>query len=122
MTLKRPDILLVGAEWPSRALVRAQLIEEGYEVAAVDAWPVPPLYRIPGMTPRAAIVDLQGLAHPERVLDELPGIVPPDRVLVLTALGTVGHDDVRRMGYRVMARPLGVSDLIAEAGSLLRRG
>jgi len=27
-----PDIVLLGAEWPSRALLRAQLIEEGFDV------------------------------------------------------------------------------------------
>src|SRR5262245_30111410 len=32
MDTKPPDVLLLSAEWPERALLRAQLIEEGYEV------------------------------------------------------------------------------------------
>jgi hypothetical protein len=61
MELTRPDILLLGAEWPERALVRAELIEAGYDVVAIDAWPIPSQYRQPGVKPRVAIVDLQGL-------------------------------------------------------------
>jgi hypothetical protein len=35
--------MLLSVEWPERALLRAQLIEAGYEVAAIDAWPMPQL-------------------------------------------------------------------------------
>ena len=31
-----PDIVLLSADWPSRALIRAQLLEEGFEVVATD--------------------------------------------------------------------------------------
>jgi hypothetical protein len=44
-----PDVIVLGPEWPERALLRAQLIEEGYEVVAVDAWPIPRPYRRAGM-------------------------------------------------------------------------
>ena len=33
-----PDIVLLDAEWPSRALLRAQLIEDGFDVLATDTW------------------------------------------------------------------------------------
>lgn len=120
MPLKRPDILLLSTTWPERALLRAQLIEEGYDTAAFDEWPIPALNLTPGMTPRAAIVDLHALPEPRRVLTELRRIVPPDRVLVLTALGTLNEDDVRRMGFRVMARPIRVSEVVAAAAPLIR--
>lgn len=32
MTPKPPDVIVLGAKWPERALLRAQLIEEGHEV------------------------------------------------------------------------------------------
>jgi hypothetical protein len=47
MNPKPPDVIVIGAEWPERALLRAQLIEEGHEVIAVDTWPIPRLYRRP---------------------------------------------------------------------------
>jgi hypothetical protein len=32
---KRPDVMVLDSEWRDRALLRAQLIEEGYEVVGV---------------------------------------------------------------------------------------
>jgi hypothetical protein len=119
MELTPPDVLLLGPEWPERALLRAELIEEGYGVVAIDAWPIPRLHRQPGMKPRVAIVDLQGLPEPRTVLDELRFVMPPDRVLVITALGTLAVDEIREIGYHVVARPTSVRDVIAAAASLL---
>jgi hypothetical protein len=53
MDPKPPDVILLGPEWPERALLRAQLIEDGYDVVAIDAWPIPRLYRRSGMRPRS---------------------------------------------------------------------
>jgi hypothetical protein len=33
-----PDIVILAVEWESRALLRAQLIEEGFDVAATNTW------------------------------------------------------------------------------------
>ena len=51
-----PDIILIGAEWRDRAMLRAQLIEEGYDVLALDEWPIPRAYRRAGMKPRLLII------------------------------------------------------------------
>jgi hypothetical protein len=85
MDQKPPDVIVLGAEWPERALLRAQLIEEGHEVVAVDTWPIPRLYRRPGMNPRVLLIDLHELPEPRETLDEVRIVLPPDRVLVVTA-------------------------------------
>jgi DNA-binding response OmpR family regulator len=120
MTTAPPDVLLVGPKWPERALLRAELIEAGYDVVAIDAWPIPRIYRRPGMTPRVVIVDLQGLPDPRTVLDELRFVMPSDRVLVITALGTVTVDEIRRIGYQVVTRPTSIRDVVAATTKLLR--
>jgi len=61
MELTPPDGMLLAREWPQRALLRAELIEAGCDVVAIDASPIPGLYRRAGMKPSVAIVDLQGL-------------------------------------------------------------
>jgi hypothetical protein len=33
-----PDIVLLAGDWQPRALIRAQLIEEGLEVVATNTW------------------------------------------------------------------------------------
>jgi hypothetical protein len=115
-----PDALLLGSQWPERALLRAELIEAGYDVVATESWPIPPMYRRPAMKPRVVIVDLLGLPDPRAVLDELRLVVPPDRVLVVTALGTVTIDEIRRIGYHVVTRPTSIGDIVAATRKLLR--
>ena len=115
-----PDVVLLGPEWPERALLRAQLIEEGYDVVATDAWPIPrPLLRSE-MKPRVLIVDLHGLPEPRQVLEEIRGVIPPERVVVVTALGAMSADEIRAMRFRVVARPATVGDIVAAAAALLR--
>jgi hypothetical protein len=115
-----PDILLLGPEWPERALLRAELIEAGYDVVAIDAWPPPRPYRQAGAVPRVIIVDLRGLLEPRSVLGELRVLVAPDRVIVITALGTLTVDTIRQLGYHVMTRPTSVREVVETAGRLLR--
>jgi hypothetical protein len=116
--LKAPDVMVLGPEWPERALLRAQLIEEGLEVVAIDVWPMPRLYRRRGMTPRVMIVDLRGLPEPRNTLEELGVVFPPDRVLVVTALGTVDADDVRRFGFHVIERPATIGQITRAAAAI----
>jgi hypothetical protein len=120
MTLTRPDILLVSFVWPERALLRAELIEAGYDVVAIDASPIPDVYRQPGAKPRVVIVDLQGLPEPRSMLEELPLVIPPDRVIVITALGTLAPDTIRQLGHHVVTRPTSVRDVVDAAAGLLR--
>ncbi|PYR15508.1 MAG: hypothetical protein DMG00_00395 [Acidobacteria bacterium] len=110
-----PDIVLLGAEWPSRALLRAQLIEEGFDVLATDSWASMRRALRPGLKPKLAIVDLKGLADPETILQELRVLMKPARVLVLTALGAVPHERIESVGFRVLRRPVVIEDVVAAA-------
>jgi hypothetical protein len=117
MTL--PDVVVLGPEWRERALLSAQLIEEGYEVVATDAWPIPRRFLRSGMKPRVLIVDLHGLPEPREALDEIRGVIPPDRVIVVTALGTINPDEIRTLGFHVICRPTTVGDIVAAAAAIL---
>jgi hypothetical protein len=116
----RPDILLIGADWRTRALLRAQLIEDGHEVVAVDDWPVPRQFFQPDAKPRATIVDLQGLRDPATVVAEVAALTPPDRTLIIVAAGTVSDADVRARGFHLITRPASVADVAAAAARLLK--
>ena len=121
MDQKPPDVLLLDPEWPERALLRAQLIEEGYEVVAIDAWPIPRLYRRPGMKPRVLLIDLHGLPDPRETLDEVHFVIPPERVLVVTALGSLAGAEVRQLGFTVIERPATIGQIVAATGALVSR-
>jgi DNA-binding response OmpR family regulator len=114
-----PDIVLLGANWNPRALLRAQLIEHGFDVVATDAWPMMRRH-LRGEKPRLAIVDLQDLDGPMEVLRALRDLIKPDRVLVLTALGTAAPREIEALGFRAIARPIAIDDVVAAAAQLLR--
>jgi hypothetical protein len=116
-----PDVILLGRAWPERALLRAQLIEDGHGVVAIDAGPIPSRYRRPDTKPRVLLIDLKGLPNPRNTLDDVRSVVPADRVLVVTALGTLTRDEVRRLGYNVIARPATIGQIVAATAALLSR-
>jgi DNA-binding response OmpR family regulator len=114
-------VVLLGADWKARALVRAQLIEEGFDVVATNTWPMMRRYLRPGIKPRLAVMDLKGLEEPERVLGDLAVLMKPERVLVLTAAATVSPSEVSRLGFHVLRRPLTIAAIVAAVKSALRR-
>jgi hypothetical protein len=118
---KPPDVMVLGAEWPQRALLRAQLIEEGHEVVAVDSWPIPRLYLQPGMKPRVLLIDLHELPTPRETLDQVRFMFPPTRVLVLIALGSLTGKEVRALGFNVIERPVTIGQIVAAIEALLSR-
>jgi hypothetical protein len=115
-----PDVVLLGVEWQPRALIRAQLIEEGFEVVATDTWPMMRRHLRPGFKPRLALVDLKGLSDPGGVLTDLRVLMKPERVLVLTAMTTVSPSDIERLGYRVLRRPVVIDDVVKVATRMIR--
>ncbi|HEX6465573.1 MAG TPA: hypothetical protein VFZ98_14020 [Vicinamibacterales bacterium] len=115
-----PDIVLLAAEWQPRALIRAQLIEDGFEVVATNIWPKMRLHFRPFTKPRLALVDLKGLPRPACVLNDLRALMKPERVLVLTALGTVPESDIERLGFHVVSRPIVIRDVVKAARHAIR--
>jgi DNA-binding NtrC family response regulator len=116
-----PDVLLFSTAWPRRALLRAQLIEDGFEVIAVDTWADARQWFLHGVRPRAAIVDLDGVGEAASVLRECETLMEHDRVLVVTAAGAVAPGEIERHGFRVLARPIDVSTIVAAVSRALRR-
>jgi hypothetical protein len=94
-------------------MLRAQLIEEGLEVLATDTWRTLRRHLRPGSKPLVVIVDLQGLPEPDQVLEDLTILMKPDRVVVLTALGTVSPAKIRAFGFQVVKRPIRLGSVVA---------
>jgi len=115
-----PDIVLLATEWQPRALLRAQLIEEGFDVLATDTWTAMRRHLRPGSKPALAIIDLQGLPDAGRVLNDLKVLMKPHRALVLTALGTLTPDHVRALGFRVVDRPVEIGRVVAAAARAIK--
>jgi DNA-binding response OmpR family regulator len=115
-----PDIVLLATEWRPRALLRAQLIEQGFEVVAADTWPLMRQNLRPGMKPRLALVDLMGLPDPDSVLQDLRLLMKPERVLVLTAMGTTSAANVDHLGFHALSRPIAIEQVVRAAADAIR--
>ena len=107
--------MLLVTEWQPRALIRAQLIEEGFDVVATNTWPMMRRHLRPGLKPRLAIVDLKSLPNPKDVLGDLRLLLEPHQVLVLTASGTVPVETVESSGFRRLSRPFAIKDVVTKA-------
>jgi hypothetical protein len=70
------------------------------------------------MRPRGLIIDLRGLPAPRATLEDVRLMVPPERVLVVTALGTLSAAEVRGLGFNVIERPATIGQVVAGAGTL----
>lgn len=114
-----PDIVFLAVEWQPRALIRAQLIEEGWEVVAMSSWPMMRRQLRPGAKPRLAIIDLKDLPDPQAVLRDVRVLMKPERVLVLSAIGTVPPAEIERLGFRVIPRPFVVEELVRAVRNVL---
>jgi DNA-binding response OmpR family regulator len=118
--MARPDIVLLDAEWPARALLRAQLAEEGYDVVAIDRWPIPRQYLRTDTKPRVMLIDLQGLPHPRDVLDDVRHLFPPAHVAVLASMATIPIDELRQLGFRVIPRPVTMREIVEVLAGMLK--
>jgi hypothetical protein len=116
----RADVVLLSADRLIRAPLRAQLIEDGFEVIGTDTWPAMRRHLRPGDKPRLAIVDLHGLDDPDDVIHGLRVLMPRDRVLILSAAATVDPDALVRDGFRVIRRPAAVADVARAVADALR--
>jgi CheY-like chemotaxis protein len=111
-------VWLIAPDWQVRALVHAQLREEGHEVTSVESWDglvAQPEDGVPA--PHLVIAQLTGDEPPAvlRLLGSLPG-----RRLVLREAGAPGADLLRSAGAEsVLSRPYTVAEVVRAARSLL---
>jgi DNA-binding response OmpR family regulator len=110
------EILLIAAEWRLRALLRAQLVEEGFEVQIWPSLDTALAYLLRGGAPPQAIVlDAESVeVVPQKMSDlwHLAGTVP-----LLLCVGASSRSILDQEGLPpaiVLMRPLRIGDLVQE--------
>lgn len=110
------QILIAGKDWSARALLRAQLIEEGFEVEAFEGvqevvcrlWgsrEMPSLLIVDLFESRKPVEDIATLSHWAKLLP----------VWILAGHSTAGAGRLAGQGFeRVLFRPLDVGKLVLE--------
>jgi hypothetical protein len=112
-------IWLIAPDWEVRALVRAQLLEEGYDVTAMESWEtLETLLQAEDVTPPALVIaELTG-NEPPAALALLRAF--PTRRLVLRGAGAPAAAALRAASIdAVLSRPYAVGDVVQTARALL---
>ena len=116
------DVVLLSVNWDSRAPLRAQLIEDGRQIIATDDWAATRRLLRPATKPRLVFVDLKDLPDAEGVLNALHVLMKPERVLVLTAVGSTPASTAERLGFRVLRRPVTIEQITGAISTALDAG
>ncbi len=118
------EILLIAADWKFRALVRAQLLEEGYSVKAVLSPQMAFAHLVrTGERPRLVILDTQDTAIDIPQLRQLWQLTDPAPLIVCCgALDRAALQQAEMPPVKVMGRPFRVGDLVHEVQKVLRWG
>jgi len=111
---------LIAADWQFRALIRAQLLEEGYEVQAFPALGVA-LFHLQntGLQPALTIVDTHGLGVEPDALSRLLEATGQAPLLLCGGLldrGLPGQEGMPPA--HLLVRPFRVGDVVAEVERL----
>jgi DNA-binding response OmpR family regulator len=114
-------IMLISNEWPSRALIRAELIEEGYEVQGLlsleDALR---LLRTNETFPRLIIFDAMGYSLDPPALELLKEMSQKAPILICASAYQASQVDFKGLGfYFLMVRPFTVGDVVGRAKTIL---
>ena len=107
-------ILVVGREWKFRALLRAQLLEEGYAALGFETLEEAAAQLGLGAEPAALVFDTTN-ALPGSFKPQLNALAERVPVVVVAAAG----ESFDAGGARLLRRPLRLEDVMAELRALL---
>lgn len=118
---KKIALWLIAPTWRVRALLRAQLLEEGYDVMALESWEALMARLVETVAaPQMVIVELTG-EEPGETLDLLRAIPVPR--LVLRASGAPDAGVLRALGVEaVLSRPYSIGEVTRAVRALLVGG
>lgn len=120
------DVIVVGKDWQARALLRAQLIEEGLDIEAhdaVDELGTAPIHPHPkAKIPKLLIADLSANENPKADLDRLASWVKLLPVWVIVGHSLVPSKQLQGRGFdAVLYRPVDLRELIERIKQRVRK-
>lgn len=110
------EVLLVGKDWTTRALLRAQLIEEGVDVEAHDGV-VSALESLEGNSalPVLVIADLSASDNPSRDADQLATWAKDISIWVIASPSVIVEKGLKGRGFQmILFRPVDMNELVRQ--------
>ena len=108
-----PDVLLIGRDWTARALLRAQLLEEGVEVKAFET----AADALEGLVHSATLIvaDISANDQPSVELDQLALWAKRIPTWLLASHSANAECAIQGRGFeRVLFRPVMVGELVRD--------
>lgn len=112
----QPDVLLIAADWRSRALILAELQERGLEVTALPGLRLGLKALIRGrLAPRALLIDVwdDDFASPQTVGDALALLPQAPVVLVVGTWDRARYEDLAGGQVTLLVRPVSVGEIVS---------
>lgn len=118
------EVLLIAKECNPRALIRAQLSEEGYEVISSRTIEEAMTLLCRGLArPELIILDTHGQGLDERVFTDLQELAGDAPILVCTGPFNLAGLDFETMGFEhLLVRPFTIRDVVEKVGQVLGQG
>jgi DNA-binding response OmpR family regulator len=115
------EIILVAKEWKTRALIMAQLSEEGYEVMALRTIEEAMMLLCQGVVrPCLIILDTMGQNLRESILADLRTLAGDTPILVCTGPFDLAQFDFVEAGFTdLLIRPFAVKDVVDKVNKML---
>lgn len=108
------QVILVGKEWQARALVRAQLIEEGVEVEAYRT-ATEALEELGELLPVLLVADLTESDDPATEIEELAKWTRRFGVWIVASRSSIADKSLRGRGFEmILFRPIDVGELVEQ--------
>jgi CheY-like chemotaxis protein len=115
-------MFLIGKDWSSRALLRAQLLEEGIDVEAYET-SRDALNTVTSLTdlPKLLVADLQGSQNPESEIDLLSKWSALMPIWLITSRALKIDRKLENAGVeRIIPRPVDVKQFVEEVKQRVR--
>lgn len=108
------QILIAGKDWQARALLRAQLLEEGFEVEAHDSIPEALATLEPGTSlPDLLIADVSASDEPSADVEALAAWSPKVPIWIIASRTYIVEKGLRGHGFEMISlRPVDVNELV----------
>lgn len=116
-------VLVVGKDWQFRALLRAQLIEEGLEVNAYETVRAA-LATLEGtnLLPAMLVVDLSASADPATEIEQLATWTSQIPIWVIAGRNLISEKRLKGRGFEVILfRPVDMGELVEQIKQRLER-
>jgi DNA-binding response OmpR family regulator len=112
--MNKREIALIMKDWQERAFIRAQLIEEGYEVTGIETTQKAIARLCQGtLEPHLIILDTLGQDLDDKFLADLRALTGNAPIIVCSGpYDLAGFDPQRAKPNRVLVRPFTVRELV----------